>query len=270
MVVFHLGCLGAFWTGVSPAALIAALVFYVLRGFGVTAGYHRLLAHRSFTAGRAVQFLLALAGSLATQGGPLWWVAHHRSHHRYTETERDIHSPRTQGFWHSHIGWMLSAESFRENGANARDLYRVPELKFLQQHYAWIVVGQGVAIYALGAGLGALGVETTGAQMLVWAYFIATVALWHATFMVNSVCHLWGSRPFDAEDSSTNNWLVAILALGEGWHNNHHKFAYSARHGLEWWQFDLTWVLLRAMEKLGLVSELKLPRPRMLERARAV
>ena len=270
MVVFHLGCLGAFWTGVGPAALIAALTFYVIRGFGVTAGYHRLLAHRAFRAARPVQFLLALAGSLATQGGPLWWVAHHRGHHRYTETEKDIHSPRTQGFWRSHIGWMLSAESFRENGANARDLYRVPELKFLQQHYAWIVLGQGAAIYALGAGLGALGVETSGPQMLVWAYFIATVALWHATFMVNSVCHLWGSRPFDAADSSTNNWLVAILALGEGWHNNHHKFAYSARHGLEWWQFDLTWVLLRAMEKLGLVSELRLPRPRMLERARAV
>jgi len=270
MAVFHLGCLGAFWTGVGPAALIVALIFYVIRGFGVTAGYHRLLAHRAFRAARPVQFLLALAGSLAIQGGPLWWVAHHRGHHRYTETEKDIHSPRTQGFWRAHIGWMLSAESFRENGANARDLYRVPELKFLQQHYGWIVLGQGAAIYALGAGLGALGVETSGPQMLVWAYFIATVALWHATFMVNSVCHLWGSRPFDADDSSTNNWLVAILALGEGWHNNHHKFAYSARHGLEWWQFDLTWVLLRGMEKLGLVSELRLPRPRMLERARAV
>lgn len=269
MAIFHLGCFGVIWTGVSPAALTVALALYVVRGFGVTAGYHRLLAHRSFSTGRPVQFLLALAGSLATQGGPLWWVAHHRSHHRYTETEKDIHSPRTQGFWRSHIGWMLSAESFRENGANARDLYRVPELKFLQQHYAWIVLGQGVAIYGLGEGLAALGVQTSGAQMLVWAYFIATVALWHATFMVNSVCHLWGSRPFDAEDTSTNNWLVALLALGEGWHNNHHKFAYSARHGLEWWQFDLTWLLLRGMEKLGLVSELRLPRPRMLERAKA-
>ena len=269
MGIFHLGCLGAFWTGVSPAALTVALILYLVRGFGVTAGYHRLLAHRSFRAGRPVQFLLALAGSLATQGGPLWWVAHHRSHHRYTETDRDIHSPRTQGFWRSHMGWMLSAESFRENGANARDLYRVPELKFLQQHYVWIVLGQGAAIYALGTGLAALGVETSGPQMLVWAWFIATVALWHATFMVNSVCHLWGSRPFDADDASTNNWLVAVLALGEGWHNNHHKFAYSARHGLEWWQFDLTWVLLRGMEKLGLISELRRPRRRMLERARA-
>ena len=269
MGIFHLGCLGAFWTGVSPAALTVALILYLVRGFGITAGYHRLLAHRSFRAGRPVQFLLALAGSLATQGGPLWWVAHHRSHHRYTETDRDIHSPRTQGFWRSHMGWMLSAESFRENGANARDLYRVPELKFLQQHYVWIVLGQGAAIYALGTGLAALGVETSGPQMLVWAWFIATVALWHATFMVNSVCHLWGSRPFDADDASTNNWLVAVLALGEGWHNNHHKFAYSARHGLEWWQFDLTWVLLRGMEKLGLVSELRRPRRRMLERARA-
>jgi len=268
MGIFHLGCLGAVWTGVSPAALSVALVLYLVRGFGVTAGYHRLLAHRSFRTSRPVQFLLALAGSLATQGGPLWWVAHHRSHHRYTETDKDIHSPRTQGFWRSHIGWMMSAESFRENGANARDLYRIPELKFLQQHYAWIVLGQGVAIYLLGEGLAALGAETSGLQMLVWAYFIATVALWHATFMVNSVCHLWGSRPFDADDTSTNNWLVALLALGEGWHNNHHKFAYSARHGLEWWQFDLTWVLLRGMEKLGLVSELRLPRPRMLPRAK--
>lgn len=268
MGIFHLGCLGAVWTGVSPAALSVALVLYLVRGFGVTAGYHRLLAHRSFRTSRPVQFLLALAGSLATQGGPLWWVAHHRSHHRYTETDKDIHSPRTQGFWRSHIGWMMSAESFRENGANARDLYRIPELKFLQQHYAWIALGQGVAIYLLGEGLAALGAETSGLQMLVWAYFIATVALWHATFMVNSVCHLWGNRPFDADDTSTNNWLVALLALGEGWHNNHHKFAYSARHGLEWWQFDLTWVLLRGMEKLGLVSELRLPRPRMLQRAK--
>ncbi len=262
MAIFHLGCLGAFWTGASTAALTVALILYLVRGFGITAGYHRLLAHRSFRAGRPVQFLLALAGSLATQGGPLWWVAHHRSHHRYTETQRDIHSPHTQGFWRSHIGWMLSAESFCENGANARDLYRVPELKFLQQHYAWIVLGQGAAIYALGEGLAALGTDTSGLQMLVWAWFIATVALWHATFMVNSVCHLWGSRPFDAGDTSTNNWLVAALALGEGWHNNHHKFAYSARHGLEWWQFDLTWVLLRGMEKMGLVAELRLPRPR--------
>lgn len=268
MAIFHLGCLGVLWTGVSAAALTMALLLYVVRGFGVTAGYHRLLAHRSFDASRPVRFALAFAGSLAVQGGPLWWVAHHRSHHRYTETERDIHSPRTQGFWRAHIGWMLSAESFRENGANARDLYRAPELKFLQQHYAWIVLGQGVALYGLGEGLAALGVATSGWQMLVWAYFIAVVALWHSTFMVNSVCHLWGSRPFDADDTSTNNWLVAVLALGEGWHNNHHKFAYSARHGLEWWQFDLTWILLRGMEKLGLVSELRLPRPRMLERAR--
>jgi len=269
MGIFHLGCLGALWTGVSPAALAVALILYLVRGFGVTAGYHRLLAHRSFRAGRPVQFLLALAGSLATQGGPLWWVAHHRVHLRYTEADRFIHSPRTQGFWRSHMGWMLSAESFRENGANARDLYRVPELRFLQQHYVWIVLGQGVALFALGEGLAGLGADTSGPQMLVWAWFIATVVLWHATFMVNSVCHLWGSRPFDADDTSTNNWLVAILALGEGWHNNHHKFAYSARHGLEWWQFDLTWVLLRGMEKLGLVSELRRPRRRMLERARA-
>lgn len=271
MLVFHIGCLGVVFTGVSTTAVVVALSMYVIRGLGVTAGYHRLLAHRSFRARRPVQFLLALAGSLATQGGPLWWVAHHRSHHRYTETEKDIHSPETQGFWRAHIGWMLSPESFRENGANARDLHKLPELKFLQKHYAWIVIGQGLAIFALGELLAAWkpSLGTSGAQLTVWAYFIATVALWHATFMVNSVCHIWGARPFDAGDRSTNNWLVGLLALGEGWHNNHHKFAYSARHGLEWWQFDLTWVFLRLLDRLGLVSELRLPRARALARSRA-
>lgn len=270
MTLFHLACLGAFFTGVSTVALIVALVLYLVRGLGVTAGFHRLLAHRAFTTGRAVQFALALAGSLAVQGGPLWWVAHHRSHHRYTETDKDIHSPKTKGFWRAHIGWMLQSASFRENSAAARDLHRYPEIRFLQRHYGWLILGQAAALYALGAALDyfypALG--TSGPQMLVWGFFISIVALWHATFMVNSVCHTWGSRPFDADDASTNNWLVGLLALGEGWHNNHHKFAYSARHGLRWWQLDLTWWFLRALRGLGLASDLKLPRAVMLERSR--
>ncbi|MFK8053558.1 MAG: acyl-CoA desaturase [Woeseiaceae bacterium] len=262
MVVFHLACLGAFFTGVSMTAAGVALTMYVVRAFGITAGYHRMLAHRSFKASRPVQFVLTLFGSLAVQGGPLWWVAHHRTHHRYTETPKDIHSPKTQGLWNAHIGWMMQSESFLENGANARDLHRFPELKFLQRNYAAIILVEIAALFLLGWLLNyfnpALG--TSGLQILVWGFFISTVALWHATFMVNSVCHRWGSQPYDADDDSTNNWLVGILAIGEGWHNNHHKYPYSARHGLAWWQFDFTWIVLRAMSLVGLISELRLPR----------
>lgn len=262
MVVFHLACLGAFFTGTSSIALWVALGMYVIRAFGITAGFHRMLAHRSFKANRPVQFVLTLFGSLAVQGGPLWWVAHHRTHHRYTETDKDIHSPRTQGFWNAHMGWMMKPESFLENGANARDLHRFPELKFLQRNYAAIIFGEMAVLFAIGWLLNVINpaLGTSGLQMLVWGFFISTVALWHATFMVNSVCHRWGGQPHDANDDSTNNLIVGILAIGEGWHNNHHKYPYSARHGLRWWQFDLTWVLLRMMNATGLISDLRLPR----------
>jgi stearoyl-CoA desaturase (delta-9 desaturase) len=262
MLLFHLGCLAILVVGVSVPAVAVAVLLYLIRGFGVTAGYHRLLAHRSFQTSRPVQFLFALAGSLAVQGGPLWWVAHHRAHHCDTDTREDIHSPTTHGFWQSHMGWMMSAEAFQEQGANARDLHRFPEIKFLQRNYVTLLIGQGVLLYALGAALraGFPHWGTSGAQFLVWGLFVSTVALWHATFMVNSVCHIWGGRPNRTRDDSTNNALVALLALGEGWHNNHHAFPFSARHGLRWWQLDLTWLLLRSLEKLGLVANLKVPK----------
>lgn len=262
MLLFHVGALGAFFVGVSVPAIVVAVFMYMIRGFGVTAGFHRLLAHRSFQTSRPVQFLFALAGSLAMQGGPLWWVAHHRAHHRDTDTVEDIHSPTTHGFWQSHMGWMMSAEAFQEKGANSRDLHRFPEIKFLQRHYVTLALAQGAALFGIGAGLNALypDLGTSGLQMLVWGLFVSTVALWHATFMVNSVCHIWGGRPNKTGDDSTNNAVVALFALGEGWHNNHHAFPFSARHGLLWWQLDLTWMLLKTLEKLGLVSNLKVPK----------
>jgi len=262
MLLFHVGALAVIFVGASVPAVVVAVLLYLIRGFGVTAGFHRLLAHRSFQTSRPVQFLLALAGSLAMQGGPLWWVAHHRSHHRETDTFEDIHSPTTHGFWQSHMGWMMTAAAFQEKGSNSRDLHRFPEIKFLQRHYVALVFVQAAVLFGIGAGLDALYPElgTSGLQMLVWGLFISTVALWHATFMVNSVCHIWGGRPNKTGDDSTNNAFVALFALGEGWHNNHHAFPFSARHGLRWWQFDLTWMLLKTLEKLHLVSNLKLPR----------
>ena len=262
MSVFHLACLAVFFTGVSPVALIVAFAMYVLRGMGVTAGYHRLLAHRSFKTNRVVQFILALFGSLAVQGGPLWWVAHHREHHAETDTQEDIHSPVTRGMWAAHMGWMMSDEAFNEKGTNSRDLHKFPEIKFLQRHYVWLIVGQIALLYALGAYLGATSPElgTSGAQMVVWGFFVSTVFTWHVTFCVNSVCHRWGQRPYDTGDASTNNPFIGILAFGEGWHNNHHFYANSARHGLRWWQFDVTWYLIKALSWVGLASDLKIPK----------
>jgi stearoyl-CoA desaturase (delta-9 desaturase) len=262
MVVMHLGVLGIFFTGTSVAAVLVAFAMYVIRGLGITAGYHRLLAHRSFKVNRPVQFAFALAGSLAVEGGPLWWVAHHRSHHRDSDTDKDIHSPVSHGFWASHMGWMMTEAAFHENGANARDLHKFPELKFLQRHYITFVLAQMAGLFALGFTLNTLypDLGTSGAQMLVWGFFVSTVFLWHITFMVNSVCHTWGARPYETGDASRNNPFIGVLGFGEGWHNNHHKFPFSARHGLRWWQVDATWVLLRVMQTLGLASDLKLPK----------
>ena len=262
MVTFHLACFGVLLTGASTAAVLIAVAMYVIRGLGITTGFHRLLAHRSFKTSRPVQFALALAGSLAIQGGPLWWVAHHRSHHRDTDTDLDIHSPVTKGFWQAHIGWMMTDGAFNENGANSRDLHRYPELKLLQRHYVWIIVGEIAGMYLLGVLLAALfpAWGTSGAQILVWGFFISTVFTWHTTFMVNSVCHRWGGRPYDTGDASTNNVLIGVLGFGEGWHNNHHQFPNSARHGLRWWQLDGTWLLLRVLQALRLVWDLKVPK----------
>jgi stearoyl-CoA desaturase (delta-9 desaturase) len=160
------------------------------------------------------------------------------------------------------MGWLWDKACFEKKAANIKELYRFRELKFLQKFYAGIILGQMAFFFLLGACIAAVWPDsgTSGSQMLVWGFFISTVALWHATFMVNSVCHVWGRRAWESDDDSRNNWLVALLTLGEGWHNNHHKFGYSARHGLEWWQLDMTWLTLRVMEIVGLVRDLRLPR----------
>lgn len=262
MAVFHVACLLAFYTDVSAVAFFVAFGMYVVKGMGVTTGFHRLLAHRSFKTNRVMQFLLALAGSLAVQGGPLWWVAHHRAHHAYTDTEQDIHSPVTKGMWMAHMGWMMSDEAFSEKGTNSRDLHKFPEIKALQRHYIWLVVLQIAGMYGLGTWLQAVNPElgTSGLQMMVWGFFISTVFTWHVTFMVNSVCHHWGSQAYDTADASTNNIFIGVLAFGEGWHNNHHQYPNSARHGLRWWQVDATWYLIKMLSWAGLASELKLPK----------
>ena len=262
MLIMHLACFAAVFVGFSWPAFWVAVATYVIRGMGVTTGYHRLLAHRSFKTNRPIQFLLALAGSLAVQGGPLWWVAHHRAHHRDTDNEEDIHSPVTKGMWHSHMGWMMSNEAFHEQGSNARDLFKYPEIKLLQRYYVWILFLQMLGLFILGVMLSYWYPETgvTGLQCLIWGFFVSTVFLWHVTFSVNSICHRWGHQDYDSNDASTNNWLIGLLGFGEGWHNNHHYYPSSAKHGLRWWQLDLTWALIRFLCLVGLASEPKIPK----------
>lgn len=258
-VAMHLTCLAVFWVGVSPVAVLVALALYALRMFAITGFYHRYFSHRTFRTSRVVQFLAALVGAASVQRGPLWWAAHHRNHHRHTETTLDPHSPRVHGFWRSHMGWFLTREGFRTDWSRIPDLAKYPELRWLDRYDTLVPVLLAVGLYGLGALLErvAPGLGTTGGQMLVWGFFISTTVLFHATVTINSLAHRYGSRRFETGDDSRNNFWLALLTFGEGWHNNHHFFPGTVRQGFRWWEIDLTWYGLKVMSWCGLVRDLK-------------
>jgi stearoyl-CoA desaturase (Delta-9 desaturase) len=257
----HLACLLAFWTGVSAAAVALCLVLYVGRMFAITAGFHRLFSHRSYKTGRLFQFVLAFAGTAAYQKGPLWWSAHHRRHHLNVDTEDDLHSPVMRSVWQSHVGWFLSRESRATDERLIPNLLKYGELRWLDKYFVLPPLMLAAATYLLGLFLGHYypGSGASGWQMLVWGFFISTVLLYHGTFTVNSVAHLFGSRRFETADNSRNNFLVALITLGEGWHNNHHHYPASERQGLYWWEIDASHYALRALSTLGVVRDLKKP-----------
>ncbi|XP_074275913.1 palmitoyl-monogalactosyldiacylglycerol delta-7 desaturase, chloroplastic-like [Silene latifolia] len=233
------------------SALWVALVLYVLTGlFGVTLSFHRNLTHRSFKLVKWLEYLFAYFGSLALQGDPIGWVRTHRYHHKFTDTKRDPHSP-LEGFWYSHIGWIFDSAALADKRGGScivQDLKRQKFYKFMRSTYLLHHFALGFFLYALG-----------GFPYLVWGMGVRTTTGYHVTFLVNSVCHVWGNQAWNTGDLSKNNWWVALLTAGEGWHNNHHAFEYSARHGLEWWQVDLTWHTIKLLEGLGLASDVKLP-----------
>ena len=255
----HLACLGVFWVGVSPLAIAVAAALYALRMFALTGFYHRYFSHKAFKTSRAVQFLFALIGAACVQRGPLWWAAHHRNHHRHADTEADIHSPLHRGFLWSHMGWFLTPRGFRTDWDVIPDLRRFPELRWLDRFDIAVPVLLAVALFALGRWLGNAHPQlgTSGAQLLVWGFFVSTVVLFHATVTINSLAHRFGTRRYDTADNSRNNWLLALLTFGEGWHNNHHHFPGAARQGFRWWEVDLTYYLLRGLAACGLVWDLK-------------
>jgi stearoyl-CoA desaturase (delta-9 desaturase) len=225
-----------------------ALASYVLRIFGITAGYHRYFSHRTYRTSRVFQFLLAVLGTTATQKGPLWWAAHHRDHHRYSDTPEDIHSPRQDGFWWSHVGWILSTRYNATKLDRVKDLARFPELRWLDRYQVVPVLGYATAMYL-----------AFGVPGLLWGYFVSQVFVWHGTFLVNSLAHVIGRRRYETADTSKNSALIALLVLGEGWHNNHHHYQSSANQGWFWWEIDVTWYALRALRAVGVVSDLRTP-----------
>ena len=243
----HAACLLAFVTGVSAGNIALFLATFWLRMFGITGGYHRYFAHKTYKTSRPFQFALAFLAASATQKGPLWWAGHHRGHHKYADKPGDTHSPR-EGIYYAHQGWIFDRRWDATPIDRIGDFAAYPELVWLNKYHVVAPVVLAVACYLLG-----------GFSGLVWGFVISTVALWHATYCVNSVCHIWGKRRYQTADTSRNNWLMALLTLGEGWHNNHHYYCASTRQGFRWWEIDVTYYALRALQFVGLVWDIREP-----------
>ena len=263
--LIHAAAMLALFTSVSPIALAVCLVTYLVRMFGITAGFHRYFAHKSYRTGRGFQFVLAWIGGCAAQKGVLWWAAHHRHHHAHSDTGADVHSPVTGGFWWSHCGWFLCNEFDKTQYRLIPDLLSFPELRFLNRWHGLPPTVMALSLYWLGAALErfAPSLHTNGAQMLIWGFFVSTVAVYHCTFSVNSLAHIFGTRRFETRDHSRNNWWLAIVTMGEGWHNNHHYSPSRERQGIMWWEVDVAHYCICALRRLGLVSHIlgtELPR----------
>jgi stearoyl-CoA desaturase (delta-9 desaturase) len=232
--------------GLSWKGVLICLASYYLRMFAITAGFHRYFSHKAYRLSRVPQFLLALLGQTAAQKGVLWWASNHRHHHKYSDTPEDIHSPKQDGFWWSHIGWILSGKYDATDFTRIPDLAKFPELVWLDRNQYAATMLYGLLSFALFGWTG-----------LVWGYFVATVLLWHGTFTINSVMHVFGRRVFPTTDTSRNSMIFALVTMGEGWHNNHHFYPSSAAQGFRWWQLDASFYLLWAGEKLGVVTSLR-------------
>jgi stearoyl-CoA desaturase (delta-9 desaturase) len=239
--------------GVDWKAIALCVFFFLIRKFGITGGYHRYFSHRSFKTSRAFQFVLAYLGGMATQKGALWWAAHHRHHHKHSDTDEDIHSAERDGFWWSHVGWVLSEEYDTYDEKSIGDLTKYPELMWLEKYHFVPPITLALFCYLVYGWMG-----------LIWGYCASTVILWHTTFAINSFCHLIGHRRYETGESSKNSLWLAIVTLGEGWHNNHHHYPISCRQGFYWWEIDVTYYCIWLLSKVGIVWDIKAPPKRLL------
>ena len=257
-ILLHLACLAVLYVGFSWTAIVFAVFLYVIRMFFITAFYHRYFSHRTYKASRPVQFMMAVAGSTAGQRGALWWASHHRDHHINSDTNDDPHSPKN-GLLNSHMLWFLRKGNFPLQENRINDFMRYPELRFLEK-IDWLpLILLFICCYVFGELLSSYFpvLETSGLQLLVWGGFISTVVLYHATYTINSLAHLFGKRRFNTTDDSRNNIWLALLTLGEGWHNNHHRYPTSTRQGFYPGELDISYFLLNIMSVLGLVKDFK-------------
>ena len=257
-ILFHMVCLAAFFVGISIVVVCAMLFFYLIRMFFITAFYHRYFSHRAYRVSRPTQFFMAVAGCTAGQRGPVWWASHHRHHHVNSDRVDDPHSPKN-GLLNSHMLWFLRRNNFPVIENRVRDWLRYPELKWLE-YVDWLpFILFGVGCYLLGHYLSLYfpGLNTSAGQMLVWGFFISTVLLYHGTYTINSLAHKFGKRRYATRDDSRNNLLLAIITLGEGWHNNHHRYPNAARQGFFWWEIDISYFLLWCLQQVGIVKSLQ-------------
>ena len=249
LVWFHVQAAAAFWSFTWTNLAVAVILYWVSVGLGISMGYHRLHTHRGFKTFKLFDYFLAVCGTLTLEGGPIFWVATHRLHHQYSDEPEDPHTPRVSGFW-AHLGWIVFGEANHNNTARmaryAPDLAKDP-------FYRWLTTYHWVPLTVLGFSLLAVG----GWGLVNWAIFLRVVVGLHSTWLVNSATHMWGRRRFATADDSRNTWWVALLTFGEGWHNNHHAHPTSARHGLVWYEFDVTWLELRLLRALGLVWDVR-------------
>jgi stearoyl-CoA desaturase (Delta-9 desaturase) len=268
-ILIHASVLVALVVPFTPGMLVLLAGSYFVRMFGVTGGYHRYFSHRSYKLNRFWQFWLAFLAQTSGQKGALWWAAHHRDHHLHSDRKTDLHSPVHEGFWWSHLGWILSDEYDHYDPKRIADFSRYPELRFLNRFYLLPFFVYGGLIWWLGAlveGPSATAVlwepwTWPGISAFVWGFLVATVALYHGTFLINSLTHIWGTRRFPTPDESRNNFLLAIVTLGEGWHNNHHYYMSSVRQGIRWWEIDITYYLLKMLSWVGIARDLRPFRP---------
>ena len=244
----HLSCLSVFWVGASPEALLLLACTFYARMFGITGGYHRYFSHKTYKTSRVFQFVLAFLGASSVQKGSLWWASHHRIHHKYADVPgADVHSPK-DGFWYCHQGWIFDGKWHATVLDQIQDFARYPELVWLNRWHVVAPLSLAVLCYAIGGGMG-----------LLWGFSISTVALWHSTYAINSLAHLFGTRRYDTPDTSRNNLWLALLTMGEGWHNNHHRYCAASRQGFRWWEIDLTYYILRGLALLGIIWDMREP-----------
>jgi stearoyl-CoA desaturase (delta-9 desaturase) len=253
-LLLHVSVIAVFWIPFQWKFVAICVASYYLRMFAITAGYHRYFSHRSYKTNRVAQFLLACLGSTAIQKGVLWWAANHRLHHRHSDQPKDIHSPALQGFWWSHVGWILSDAHAETHWDQIRDLAQYPELRWINRYHLIPGILYPVALFIWG-GWGAF----------VWGFLVSTVLLWHGTFTINSLSHVHGTVRYSTTDTSKNNFWLALLTLGEGWHNNHHCYMSSANQGFFWWEIDGSFYVLKALSWIGIVSDLRKPPLKQLE-----